>query len=186
MRGFGSQSSARVSSRREREEIYFSKRATFEFKEVFRKLATAVNSCLSWSKRAAAVGIAIQSPGLSVRRALCGFRRCPSHWDCAPFGSRTNVEIPPVGRKRQRLKQLLIRLHRVGSRRLRLIHSAQIEWVRECDRLAGRSHGHECPRSFDERFPWGMHSRHRAEPLWPPPLVASDGGAGRARHQSAP
>src|SRR5882724_4671186 len=30
-----------------------------------------------------------------------------------------------------------------------------------------------------------MHSRHRAEPLWPP-LVTSDGHAGRARHQSAP
>ena len=35
MRGFGSQSSARVSSRREREEICFSKRVTFEFRDVF-------------------------------------------------------------------------------------------------------------------------------------------------------
>src|SRR6266850_6773345 len=34
-----------VSSRREREEICFSKRVTFEIKEVFRKLASAVGSC---------------------------------------------------------------------------------------------------------------------------------------------
>jgi hypothetical protein len=33
-----------VSSRREREEICFSKRITFEFREVFRKLASAVSS----------------------------------------------------------------------------------------------------------------------------------------------
>jgi len=30
----------------------------------------------------------------------------------------------------------------VGSRRLHLVGSAQIEWMHEGDRLAGRSHGH--------------------------------------------
>ena len=113
-----------VSSRREREEICFSKRVTFEFREVFRKLATAVNSCLSWSKRAAAVGIAIQSPGLTVRRALCGFRRCPSHGDCGPFGSRPTLPTVRHGRRPEPVLRILrLPFDRYGARPPEILRS---------------------------------------------------------------
>ena len=103
-----------VSSRGEREEICFFKRVYSGKFFGSWPLRQLVPLLVQKSRRS---GDCNQSPGLPVRRALCGFRRCPSHWDCGPFGSRPTLPTVRHGRRPEPVLRILrLPFDRYGAR----------------------------------------------------------------------